>query len=235
LCDIDKIIKSEADLSLNLADVDYYVLSSLWQLVLDSKEDYLDYKFNNVYNSLNSFCVNKLSTFYFEIIKDSLYCDDLQNERRKQIVITLYYILQYLLKIISPITPFLAEEIYQSVKIEFSCLFNQESVHLTEYPSNPEFILEKSIKKIEINVEKHLIPLRKEVFRLLEKSRQEKIIESNSQANVFINIIDNDQFNYLNSLINLNGLFLVSEIHLNESEEFSVRIEKTQREKCQRC
>ncbi|WNE41313.1 MAG: Isoleucine--tRNA ligase [Mycoplasmataceae bacterium] len=232
---IDEIIKSEEDLKENLSDVDYYVLSNLWQIVLDSKDDYLDYKFNNVYNSLNSFCVNKLSTFYFEIIKDSLYCDKLDSNRRKQIVITLYFILQYLLKIISPILPFLAEEIYQVVNLEFSEFFNKESVHLLEYPSDPAFVLENSVKKIESDVEKYLISLRKEVFRCLENSRQNKIIEVNSQAKINISVSDENQFNYLKSLNDLNGLFLVSEVYLNKSDEFSIDIEKTQREKCSRC
>src|SRR5690606_21348120 len=133
---------------------------------------------------------------YFETIKDVLYCDDLHSKRRKQVIITLYYILQLLLKVISPIIPFLAEEIYQSVNFDFSCFFDKESIHLVEYPSNPEFILKKSIKKIENDFEKNVIPLRKEVFRFLEKSRQEKIIDVNSQAVVTINIDDKEKFNY---------------------------------------
>jgi len=202
---------------------------------LDSKEDYLDYKFNNVYNSLNSFCVNKLSSFYFEIIKDTLYCDDLQSKRRKQVIITLYYILQLLLKIISPIIPFLAEEVYQSVDLKFSNFFNKKSIHLVDYPENPSFILEKSIKKIENDFEKNVVSLRKEVFRHLEKNRQEKIIEVNSQAKITVCVVDNDQFEYLNYLENLNNLFLVSEIYINKSDEFSIKVEKTSRDKCLRC
>lgn len=233
----DKVIKSESDLKEDLDDIDYYVLSSLWQLVLDSKEDYLDYKFNNVYNSINSFCVNKLSSFYFEIIKDVLYCDDLYSKRRRQVVITLYHILQLLLKVISPVIPFLAEEVYQSVNLNlsFSDFFNKESVHLIEYPSDAEFIFRKSIKKIENDFEKNVVSLRKEVFRFLEKSRQEKIIDVNSQAVVIVNIDSEEKFNYLNHLNNLNGLFLVSEIYINRASEFSISVNKTKREKCLRC
>lgn len=67
-----------------------------------------------------NFCINDLSSFYFEISKDSLYCDSSTSLRRKQISTVLYYILGVLLKIINPLVPFLAEEIYQNIPFQFS-------------------------------------------------------------------------------------------------------------------
>lgn len=235
LNNIDEIIKSEDDLKQELNNIDYYVLSCLWQLILDNKENYLEYNFNAVYNSLNSFCVNKLSSFYFEIIKDSLYCDHIQSKRRKQIIITLYFILELMLKMVSPIMPFLADEVYQSANIHFSNFFSEKSIQLIDYPSNPLFIQDKSIKKIENEIEKYFITLRKEVFRLLEKARQEKKIEANVHAKIIIKINEVKQIDFLKELGDLNNMFLVSEVFIVESDSFSIEISVSDREKCERC
>jgi isoleucyl-tRNA synthetase len=235
LNNINEIIKSKDDLKQELNSIDYYILSYLWQLVLNNKENYLKCNFNAVYNSLNSFCINKLSSFYFEIIKDNLYCDHIQSKRRKQIVITLYFILELMLKMILPIMPFLADEIYQNVNIDFSDFFSKKSVQLVNYPSNPLFIQNRSIKKIENEVEKYFIALRKEVFRLLEKARQEKTIEANICAKVVIKTNEVEQIDFLEELGDLNNMFLVSEIFIIKSNSFSIEISTSDRKKCERC
>ncbi|CAJ0640944.1 15973_t:CDS:2 [Entrophospora sp. SA101] len=51
--------------------------------------------------------------------KDSLYCDGLESPRRKQIITVLYYLLAGLLKIIAPLLPFLAEEVYENIPFNF--------------------------------------------------------------------------------------------------------------------
>ena len=115
-------IKSEKDLEKNLNLVDYYILSKLEKLVEESEKNYQKYNFTPIYSSLLNFCINDLSSFYFEISKDSLYCDNLSSLRRKQIITTLYYLLQGLIKIISPILPYLAEETYQNIPFQFDLI-----------------------------------------------------------------------------------------------------------------
>src|SRR3954451_17867292 len=95
--------------------------------MLSSQENYQKYSFNSIYQALLNFCINDLSAFYFEISKDSLYCGHLEGKRRKQIITVLYYLLEGLLKIISPVTPFLAEETYENIPFKFGYA-DQESV-----------------------------------------------------------------------------------------------------------
>ena len=82
--------KSEKDLEKELNLTDYYILSQLEKLITESQKGYRKYNFNPIYTSLLNFCANDLSAFYFEISKDSLYCDSLDSLRRKQISTTLY-------------------------------------------------------------------------------------------------------------------------------------------------
>lgn len=235
LADINQVIKTEDDLKQELHPVDYYVLTALWEIVLDNKDNYLEQKFSLVYSSLNSYCVNKLSSFYFEMIKDSLYCDAIHSTRRKQIVTTLYFVLEMMLKMISPIMPCLADEIYQSVAFEFTEFFNKKSVQLVDYPSEPTFIQGQPVKLIEDEVERYFVSLRKEVFRALERARQEKKIALNIHAKVVVTVTDRVQVAFLETLGDLSNLFLVSEFEISEDSEDVVQISVSERQKCERC
>src|SRR5581483_7477823 len=100
-------------------------------------------------------------------------CDSLYSLRRKQIITTLYYLLAGLLKIISPIFPFLAEEVYQNIPFSFG-FAAQESAHLVNH--FPTFsLVPDSEKKAEL-ITDFFLPLRQDVYQALEKARQEKVI-----------------------------------------------------------
>jgi isoleucyl-tRNA synthetase len=175
--------KSEKDLETNLSPVDYYILHKLEKLIVESQKNYNEYNFGSIYSSLLNFCINDLSSFYFEISKDSLYCDSLHSTRRQQISTALYYLLYGLLKIISPILPFLAEEVYQNIPFSFG-FASQESVHLTNYSLILPFS-SGSENQAELIAE-FFLPFRQDVYQALEKARQEKIINTNSQAHLII-------------------------------------------------
>lgn len=64
------------------------------------------------YRSLTSFTVTDLSATYFDIVKDRLYTDSPNSQRRRATQTVLYDVLQTLPRLIAPITPFLAEEIF---------------------------------------------------------------------------------------------------------------------------
>jgi isoleucyl-tRNA synthetase len=93
LANLSPQVKEEKDLTQELSPTDYYILRQLEKLLADSKKNYNHYNFNPIYSSLLNFCSNDLSAFYFEISKDSLYCDSLASPCRNQIITTLYYLL----------------------------------------------------------------------------------------------------------------------------------------------
>lgn len=72
-----------------LSMIDRYVLHELSLLAESAETAYDEYAFNRAMSDLSQFCASTLSSFYFEIIKDSLYADSMASERRKGTVYTL--------------------------------------------------------------------------------------------------------------------------------------------------
>lgn len=238
LANLPTEVKTEEDLEKNLNLVDYYILHQLEKLVKESEKKYSEYNFNPIYFSLLNFCINDLSSFYFEIIKDSLYCDGLNSLRRKQIIAVLYYLLGGLLKVISPILPFLTEEVYQSVPFRFGFV-GQESIHLVN--NFPIFLFSSDIEKELTLITNFFLPLRQGVYQACEKARQEKIINTNSQVCLTIYLKEKNNLDY--SQLDLTNLLLVSkvkfitklEVDMWEGSFFFLKIEKTASERCIRC
>ncbi|MEG7978750.1 MAG: class I tRNA ligase family protein [Mollicutes bacterium UO1] len=214
------------------------MLDKLAKLLSESQKNYNEYNFNSVYSSLLNFCINDLSSFYFEISKDSLYCDGLYSQRRKQIITTLYYLLEGLLKIVSPILPFLTEEVYQNIPFHFG-FAGRESIQLANY--SPDLFLTFDVKEETKLITDFFLPLRHDVYQALEQARQEKIITVNSQASLTICLKEKNKGNY--SELNLGELLLVAEVEIGEEKEddmrkgffCSVKVKKTSKERCLRC
>ena len=204
----------------------------------ESENNYLKYNFTPIYSSLLNFCINDLSSFYLDISKDSLYCDPISSPRRKQIITTFYHLLKGLLKVISPILPYLAEEVYQSIPFQFG-FAGQESVYLANFSFTIDFPNDFE-KKLEI-INHFFFPLRQDIFQALEKARQEKIIAANNQAKLTISLKKKQPLDY--SELNLTELLGVAELKFQEKtedkmqEEFLcfIYVEKTEKERCLRC
>ena len=88
--------------------------------------------------------------------------------------------------------PLLAEEIYKEVKLENDEFFGKDSIHLIDFPN---FISFGSVgmKKRELEFEKYVVGLRKNVFQEIEKMRKEKNLENFSQSKIFLYIKDENQ------------------------------------------
>jgi len=231
-------IKSEQDLEKNLNLIDYYILRQLEKLVKESEKNYQKYNFTPIYSSLLNFCINDLSSFYLDISKDSLYCDPISSLRRRQIFTTFYYLLGKLLKVISPILPYLAEEVYQNIPLQFG-FASQESVYLADFFFTPNFP-DNFEEKLEI-INNFFFPLRNNAFQALEKARQKKIITANNQAKLTVCLKKKQQSDHPE--LNLTELLGIAEIKLQkkreekiEEEDFCfVCVEKTKKERCLRC
>ena len=230
-------IKNEKELEKNLELIDCYIIYKLEKLTEDNIKNYQKYNFNSTYTSLLNFCINDLSSFYFVVSKDSLYCDSLKSLRRKQIITTFYYLLSNLLKIISPVLPFLAEEIYQNLPFNFG-FADQKSIFLVTKKTT--FNLSKEITE-KIKIIPEFLFFRQDIFQTLEKARQEKIIETNSQAKITIYPKNKNCQNYLE--LNLIELLIIAELEIkknreNDMKETSfcfIKIEKTNKKRCSRC
>ena len=124
--DFEKIELSSFD------ELERYILCKLFYLKRSIDKNFNDYNFHKLYKELLNFCTLDLSSFYFDIRKDVLYCDSFQSNKRKNCVITLNIILECLLKWFAPILAFTTEEIFNLLNPK------SESIHLSNFDNLPE-------------------------------------------------------------------------------------------------
>ena len=203
----------------SLEEIEKYILHRV--ALLDSSFEKLNnnYDFHKIYVDILNFCTIDLSALYFDIRKDSLYCEDLQSIKRIGCIQILSVVLEFLLKWLSPILVFTCEEIYQIVKKEKL----KESIFLHSFKKFPE-------EWVNLEVEKKwdfLKKLRSEVNNSIELKRNEKAIGSSLEANVHI-LLDEK---YLSNLekIDLAELFICSSSTLNDKKITFDSLEKNQK------
>ncbi|RXM28772.1 Isoleucine--tRNA ligase, mitochondrial [Acipenser ruthenus] len=93
--------------------IDQYMLHLLQEFSIKVTDAYTEYDFGKVIRLLQAFVSRDLSSFYFSIIKDRLYCDAETSHQRRSCLTVLDEVLDAVTRSIAPILPHLAEEIYQ--------------------------------------------------------------------------------------------------------------------------
>jgi isoleucyl-tRNA synthetase len=125
-----------------LPECEQYMLHRLYEIGKIVESSNLDYDFHSAFRALHDFCANDLSSFYFDLRKDSLYCDGNAGDygrKRSMCQYVLTQIFESLCRYLAPVISFTCEEAwlsYQGIDIEDSN--NAESVHLLHYPTLPE-------------------------------------------------------------------------------------------------
>lgn len=104
-------------------------LSELDELV---RKGYDNFDFKRITRALVDFMNVELSAFYFDIRKDSLYCDAPSSVRRKSAVQVVRHLFNHLVIWLAPMLPFTTEEAWLSQYPE------AESVHLAQFPAVPQ-------------------------------------------------------------------------------------------------
>ena len=218
----------------DLQEIDKWALTRLNKLIKDAIESYDSYSFSNCYHDINQFCVIDMSNFYLDIIKDRLYTSKQDSIERRAAQTTMYIILDALVKILAPMIPFTAEEIWKSMKhTEEEKL---ESVMLTDFPKpQDEYDNEEISEKWD-----RIIKLKDIVSKELEKARAEKKIGHSLNAKVTI-YAENEQYEFIKQNLELlQTVFIVSCLEVKENErkdeiKLGVKVEQAPGEKCERC
>ena len=211
----------------NIPELEKYILHKLFTINNSVKENLNNYNFNKLYKELLNFCSLDLSSFYFDIRKDVLYCDDLESKKRKDCLFVLNIILECLLKWFAPILVFTTEEIYSLVRK------NDESIHEQIFSDLP-----KSWENKELNNKwKSLFKIKQEANIAIEQKRTIKEIGSSLEAEIEI-FLDQNQFELMEDL-DLAEYFITSKatkIKNNKaSEELKITVKKAEGIKCERC
>ena len=165
-----------------LAELEVYVLSLLAELDAKLKAAAESYDFNLYTRLLVDFCNEDLSAFYFDIRKDSLYCDGPDSVTRNAYRTVLDLLFHALIRYAAPVLVFTAEEVWMTrypQDGEPDEDGQRGSVHLLEWPVVPGVVVDHAKWT-------QLRSLRDSVNEAIEPLRRDKTIRSSLEAEVVV-------------------------------------------------
>ncbi|TAJ85153.1 MAG: isoleucine--tRNA ligase [Reyranella sp.] len=161
----------------DMPELERWVLHRLAELDAVMRRAVDDYDFHAIATELHNFCAVDLSAFYFDIRKDSIYCDAAGTLRRRAARTVMAEVYSFLTAWLAPITCFTAEEAWLARPGDMPD-GKAESVHLRLYPTIPPAWLDAALGE----KWKTVRALRRVVTGALELERAEKRIGSSLQA-----------------------------------------------------
>jgi isoleucyl-tRNA synthetase len=168
-----------------------------------------DFDFNTYVRALTDFCNEDLSAFYFDIRKDSLYCDAPSSLKRRAYRTVLDTLFHALVRWLAPVLVFTSEEVWGTRYPE------AESVHLLEWPVVPPVDADEQRWN-------KLRELRAQVTERIEPLRRDKVVGSSLEAEVWVPSNEDSDL--------LAELFITSTVHKGDW-----KVVKTSNQKCARC
>ncbi|CUH75632.1 Isoleucine--tRNA ligase [Tritonibacter multivorans] len=220
----------------DMPELEQWVLHRLAELDHQVRQGYKSFDFNGVWQAIFTFATVDLSSFYFDIRKDALYCDgDTLNARAARTVLDILF--HRLTTWLAPILVFTMEEVWLE---RFPG--DDSSVHLIDMPDTPRDWLNEPLAAKWAQIRQ----ARRVVTAALEVQRVDKVIGASLEAAPVVHIRDEAALAALKS-VNFADICITSAISLTgdpspsdafrmpEVDGVSVVFEKAEGEKCQRC
>ena len=190
---------------------------------------------------MNDFCVVELSSFYLDILKDRLYCEDKAGLRRRSAQTALWLIVDAMAKLFAPILAFTCDEIWQSMPHREgddgrNILLNQM----------PESFAAYALDEAAMDKWATIMKLRQDVNGILEKARADKRIGKALEAHVTLQT-ENAAIKAACEGVNLAEIFIVSSCDWEAAAEgattgngtnlpqVTIGVTEARGEKCPRC
>ena len=194
------------------------------------EQAYKDYEFLVITHAVNDFCVVEMSNFYLDIIKDRLYCEEVDGAKRRSAQTALYLILDTMTKIMAPILCYTCDEIWLSMAHKDgddarNVLFNDMNGAFVDYALDDD-----AMAKWE-----KIIEVRTVVNGVLETARAEKKIGKALEASVALTVPAEDAFLAEMEAELLADLLIVSQVSVTVGSEIAASVENAAGEKCPRC
>ena len=245
----------------DLRSVDQYMTIRFNQLVKTIRDAYANFEFLTIYKALVNFINVELSAFYLDFAKDVVYIESAESLERRQMQTVFYDILVKITKLLTPILPHTAEEIWSYLEFE-----TEDYVQLSELPEAEEFagqdaLLEKwnafmdfrgqaqcDDNELEVfkqlGIEEETAAVYEKKKKALEEARNEKVIGKSLEAHLTI-YPDAEVKELLEGLnTNLAQLLIVSALTIAEGdapesavsfEGVAFTVERAEGDVCDRC
>jgi isoleucyl-tRNA synthetase len=213
----------------DLVEIDKWIISAAIKLDEEVKNLNDSYAYHHVVQKIHNFCVHELGGIYLDIIKDRMYVTKSDSHARNSAQFALFEVADILIRLISPILVFTAEEIWQSHD-----LFKKQSKSV--------FLCQKkSLNKIESSISdddwKVIFAVKDSVNQNIEKARADSVIKGSLDAKIRISC-SSETYGALKKIDNeLKFVFIASEVELIEDSntKLSIDIANYDQKKCIRC
>ena len=213
-----------------MLELDRWAVTRLNALIQRCEAAYQNYEFHVVSHAVNDFCVVELSSFYLDIIKDRLYCEETNGLPRRSAQTALWLILDTMTRIFAPILAFTCDEIWQAMPHRDgddprNVLLNEMNRPFTEYALDEDVMAAWD----------KLVKVRDTVNGALETARNEKKIGKSLEAKVELTVPAELAGQKFMNTDELADLLIVSQVNVTTGDAVSVQVEPAQGAKCERC
>ena len=213
-----------------MLELDRWAVTKLNALIKKCFAAYDNYEFHVVSHAINDFCVVELSSFYLDIIKDRLYCEEKDGVLRRSAQTALWMILDTMTKLFSPILAFTCDEIWQAMPHRDeddarNVVLNDMNQPFAAYALDDAAMAKWS----------RVIAVRTAVNGALETARAEKKIGKGLEADVYLTVPAEDAFMKEMDAVELADLMIVSGVVITVGDELKVDVVAAKGEKCERC
>ena len=189
----------------DMPELEQWVLHRLAELDITVRDGYANYDFQGVFSQIFQFATIDLSSFYFDVRKDALYCDDINGNRRKSARTVLEIIFQRLTTWLAPMLCFTMEDVWLQRHFDADA-----SVHLVDIPETPATWLNPELAtKWEV-----IRSVRRVVTGAIEVERTAKNIGSSLEAAPSVHFNLSDDVKKLAETVDFADICITSDINL---------------------
>ena len=216
-----------------MLDLDKWIISKTADLQAQILQAYEQYNFHYAMQLILNFCTNDLGGFYLDIIKDRQYTTQENSLARRSAQSALHHISQAMVRWLSPVLSFTAEEIWQSLST------TRESIFLQSWYQN----LQANYENNAIETARLISPA---IRKQMEIMRTNKVIGSSLETELAIYCEDKIYQSLHNLGDELRFVFITSDASIHPISEqpqdcikavtgVMIKLSKSPHQKCTRC
>jgi isoleucyl-tRNA synthetase len=214
----------------DLDELDRWMLCRFGRYISRLERAYEAYNFHHIFHQTIDLVTKDLSSFYCDVVKDRLYCDEPTSRSRRASQTVLYILAKDMSRVLAPVLSFTAEDVWQHLPESSD---KAQSVFLSGFPT-PDASWEDPALMERWNA---LREVRRVVTKILEGLRADGAIGNSLQAEATVKA-SGATLELLNSISeqNLADIFLVSALKCEAgADEVIVDAVKSSAPKCPRC
>lgn len=217
-------------------ELDRFAVIRLNRMLERVLKAYDRYDFHVVYQAVHHFCAVEMSAFYLDIVKDRLYVSAPDDPGRKACQTVLYDALTTITKLIAPILPHTADEVWRFIPGT-----SELSVQLSDLPEVDASVYNEDLEK----KWGQFFDVRDEVMKAMDVARKEKVVGNSLGASIDL-YLEPAAAEVLQRFDRLEELLIVSEVKVHapgtavpekamKLAGIAVLVQVAEGEKCERC